>query len=255
MLSKILLSKKIKINFLEKNLVKRSGRNNSGKITVRGRISAFTKKKYRNIDFYRGIWNTLGFVQKIEQDPYRNCFIALIAYTSGYLSYIICPDGLIPGSVVVAGEVVPLNPGNATLLRNIPLNLKIHNIESHPYSGAKYLRSAGCFGYIIERSKNFCLIKFNSGLIKKFHLNCLATIGVVSNLKYKYIKLSKAGHSLFRGKKQKVRGVAMNPNDHPHGGGEGKKSPGRVNYSPWKKLGKNIKTVKKKCGVLGKVII
>ena len=246
MLSKIILSKESKsIKFLSKILKKRSGRNSTGKITVKGKLSAFTKKKYRIIDFFRRLWNVWGFVQKLIYDPYRNCFLALIAYPAGYLSYILAPEGLIPGDKIIAGNWVPLQNGNSTFLKNLPLNLKIHNIEAHPNSGGKYLRSAGCFGVIIEKNENFCLIRFNSGVEKKFDNYCFATIGVVSNLKIKYLYLSKAGHSKLRGRKQKVRGVAMNPVDHPHGGGEGKKSPKRISFSPWKRLGKNIKTVKK----------
>lgn len=148
------------------------------------------------------------------------------------MTYILAPENLVVGSVIVSGEVVPIKPGNASLLKNIPLNVKIHNIESHPYSGAVYSRSAGCFGQIVEKNLHFCFIKFKSGVYKKFDLNCLATIGSVSNKKFKYLKLIKAGNNILRGKKQKVRGVAMNPVDHPHGGGEGKKSPPRISYSP-----------------------
>lgn len=248
MLSKlILLKKKKNFNFINYRLKKKVGHNNSGKITVRGKISR-TKKKYKAVDFLRPLWNVVGVVLSVEYDSYRNCYTALLSYTLGYLSYIIAPEGLVPGDSVVAGDLVPLKVGNATLLRNLPLNLKIHNIEAHPFSGAKYMRSAGCYGYIIEKDfyLNFALVKFNSGLTKKFNLNCLAVIGEVSNKKFKYIKLSKAGHNILRGVRQKVRGVAMNPVDHPHGGGEGKKSPPKVSYSPWRKLGKNIKTVKKK---------
>lgn len=235
MLSKLFLLKKNKnVRFLKSTLKKNSGRNNSGKITVRGKLSGVTKKNYKSIDFLRPLWNVLGTVRSVEYDPYRNCFISLISYTSGYLSYIIAPEGLMPGDSIISGDVVPFKAGNATLLRNLPLNLKIHNLEAHPFSGGKYLRSAGCYGCIVEKDimLNFALVKFNSGAIKKFHLDCMATVGVVSNKKFKYIKLSKAGHNILRGRKQKVRGVAMNPSDHPHGGGEGKKSPPKVSYSP-----------------------
>lgn len=247
MLSKvILLKKKKKIKFLSSTLKKHSGRNNSGKITVRGKVNGLVKKSYKNIDFMRSLWNTVGVVTSVEYDSYRNSYIALISYTSRYLSYILAPEGLVPGDLIVTGEIVPLNPGNATLLKSIPLNVQIHNIESHPYSGGVYLRAAGCYGVIIEKDllKNCAIVKFNSGTLKKFSLECLATIGRISNKKFKYIKLVKAGHNILRGKKQKVRGVAMNPSDHPHGGGEGKKSPPKVSYSPWKKLGKNVKTAK-----------
>ena len=240
----VILYKKKPINKLCFGFKNFAGRNNSGKICVRAKKS-LTKFKYRVIDFTRNLWNVPCTVIRVEYDPNRSCYISLLSYSSGVLSYIISPDELIPGTVLYTSDIVPIRPGNSTYLKKIPFDIKIHNIEVIPGKGGVYIRSAGCYGEIIEKFKDFCIIKFNSGELKQFSNFCVATIGSVSNNKHKYIKFKSAGDKrLKKRKKSIVRGVAKNAVDHPHGGGKGKKSPRAVSYSPWRRLGKNFKTKK-----------
>lgn len=235
----ILLSKKKVINKLTYgHLIPKSGRTRKGNICVRAK-KRFFKKKYRFIDFKRNLWNIPSIVIRIEYDPFRSSFLALLAYSNFILSYIICPENLIPGMFVYSSNIVPIKNGNSTYLGNIPIDVKIHNIESLPNKGAKYIRSAGCFAKIVERYKNFCIVKFNSGELKQFSNFCLATIGSISNSKWKYLKLKSAGDKQkIKNKKSIVRGVAKNAVDHPHGGGKGKKSKKAGFYSPWGKIKK-----------------
>lgn len=244
---KTILYKKNSIKRLVKgNLKKNSGRNFTGKKTVRFKQFSYTKKNYKVIDFKRVLWNSPGVIVRIEYDPYRTAFIALVSYNSiKQLSYILCPNGLNVGDFIISSRIIPIKVGNCTYLKNIPLDTKIHNIELHPFSGGKLARSAGMYGFIIEKNDSTCLVKLNNNTIFKLSYNCLAVIGIVSNITHKYNYYKNAGQKRRFGRKQHVRGVAMNAVDHPHGGGKGKKSPNKISYSPWRKLGKNIKTVKK----------
>jgi len=219
-----------------------------GRITVRHKGGG-VKRNFRLIDFKRALWNVPGIVSSLEYDPNRRAYLALIFYNHiDILSYIVAPEGLQIGESVIAGFGAPTAPGNASLLKFIPLRVKIHNIEGYPTGGAKYCRSAGTWAIILNKRHNVAQLLFSNGK-KKFSLDCLATFGVVSNsLSRSYIK-KKAGYSRLKGIRPCVRGVAMNPVDHPHGGGNGKKSPRAVSMSPWGKLGKGIKTVLRKKNV------
>ena len=235
------------IKKLTQKLNKSSGHNNTGCLTVKNKIFGVSKTKYRLIDFKYTIWNIYGVVKTIEYDPYRNSFIALVYYPLiNLLTYRLSPKNLIVNSLIFTGNRINLNPGNATYLKNIPISTKIFNIEAFPFSGGVYLRSAGAYGWIIEKTEIYCLVKFNTTKkIKKFSNWCVATIGINSNEKFRYKKLRKAGLKRFiKKKKSNVRGVAKNAVDHPHGGGKGKKSPPKVTYNSWRKLPKNAKTAK-----------
>jgi large subunit ribosomal protein L2 len=223
----------------EKSLVeplpRTGGRNNSGKITCR-HIGGGHKRKYRLVDFKRRKFNVEATVLAVEYDPNRTCRIALIEYKDGQKSYILCPVGLEVGAKVIAGEGVVANPGNAMPLKSVPLGTAIHNIELRPGSGGKVARAAGQEAVLSNRAEGYALIKMPSGEIRKFHENCLCTIGQVGNRDHMNEVSGKAGRSRWKGIRPTVRGMCMNPVDHPNGGGEGKsKSGGGRQHltSPW----------------------
>ena len=211
---------------LTKGLNKSGGRNNYGHLTAR-RKGGGHKRKYRIIDFKRSIIDVPAVVERIEYDPNRSAHIALIKYKDGDHSYIICPQKLKKGDEVISSKKTELNVGNCLELRNMPTDTLIHNIELKPGKGAQLCRSAGTYGQLIGKDSEYAQIKLSSGEIRLVRAECRATIGMVSNPDKKNIKLGKAGRKRWLGIRPVVRGVAMNPVDHPHGGGEGRTSGGR----------------------------
>jgi large subunit ribosomal protein L2 len=229
-------------------LVKSSaGRNNTGRITVRHR-SVGHKKLYRFIDFKRDKFNIEATVERIEYDPNRTAFIALIKYSDGVYSYIIAPNKLNIGDKIISSKdkVVDINVGNAMPLKFIPIGTIIHNIELKAGKGGAISRSAGSYSQLVGKDNGYALVKMQSGEIRMFLLDCMATIGAVSNSDNKNTSIGKAGRKRWLGIRPTVRGVAMNPIDHPHGGGEGRTSGGRHPVSPTGVLAKGKKTRSKK---------
>ena len=229
------------VKTLTEGLTKSGGRNNSGRITARRRGGGH-KRSYRIIDFKRRKWDMAATVERLEYDPNRTAFIALIKYEDGELAYIIAPQRLGVGDKVIAGEKVDVKPGCAMPLRSIPIGSIIHNIEMKPGKGGQIARSAGAFAQIVGRDQTYAIIRLGSGEQRLIHGDCMATIGAVSNPDQSNIKLAKAGRNRWMGKRPSVRGVAMNPVDHPHGGGEGKTSGGRHPVTPWGKSTKGKRT-------------
>ena len=223
---------------------KTGGRNNKGRITSRRRGGGH-KRSYRIIDFKRNKFDIEGKVATIEYDPNRSAFIALIHYTDGEKRYIIQPDGLKVGDKIISSEKAELKTGNAMQLKNIPSGQFVHNIEMIPGKGAQMARSAGAFVQVMAHDNNYVTLKMPSGEVRMVPDKCLATVGVVGNKQHELVRSGKAGRSRWLGRRPKVRGVAMNPVDHPMGGGEGKSSGGRHPVSPWGKQTKGLKTRKK----------
>ena len=217
------------------------GRNNLGRITSRSR-GAGHKRKYREIDFYRKKDNLKAKVERIEYDPNRSAHVALIKYEDGVLSYILAPNKINIGDEIVSGRNKEIKVGNCMPLSDIPAGTEIHNIELSPNQGGKMVRSAGSSAQISGTDENYCIIKLNSGEVRKVINTARATIGSVSNTDHQNIKIGKAGRNRWKGRRPSVRGVAMNPVDHPHGGGEGKTSGGRNPVSPWGQSAKGLKT-------------
>jgi large subunit ribosomal protein L2 len=229
------------IKSLTKGLNKKGGRNHQGRITS-FKKSGGHKNKYRIIDFKRRDLN--GYVEKIEYDPNRSAFIACVRCDNGNLRYILAPNKLAIGQRVESGPRASINIGNSLPLMNIPVGTLIHNIELKPGQGGQLLRAAGCYGQLIQKFEetNMARIKLVSGEHRLIPGDCIATIGILSNIDNSNQKLGKAGRKRWLGVKPTVRGVAMNPVDHPHGGGEGKTSGGRHPVTPWGKLTKGTKT-------------
>ena len=223
-----------------------SGRNNTGKITIRHR-SGGAKKKYRVINFKRNTMDILGTVERLEYDPNRTAFIALISYEDKPKEYIIAPTDLKAGDTVMSSEKTDIKIGNSMKLKNIAAGTSIHNIELKPGAGAKLCRSAGTFAQVLGSNESYIMVKLTSKETRLISGECMATIGVVSNSDNKNKKIGKAGIKRHLGIKPTVRGVAMNPVDHPHGGGEGRTSGGRHPTSPWglKTKGKKTRTNKR----------
>ena len=217
------------------------GRNNLGRITSRSK-GAGHKKKYREIDFYRKKDNLKAKIERIEYDPNRSAHVALIKYEDGLMSYILAPNKIKIGDEVVSGKNKEIEIGNCMPLSDIPSGTDIHNIELYPNGGGKLARSAGSSAQISGKDENYCIIKLGSGEIRKIINTARATIGSVSNTDHQNIKIGKAGRNRWKGRRPSVRGVAMNPVDHPHGGGEGKTSGGRSPVSPWGQSAKGLKT-------------
>ena len=217
------------------------GRNNFGRITSRSR-GAGHKNKHRQIDFYRKKDDLRAKVERIEYDPNRSAFIALIKYEDGITNYMLAPNKIKVGDNVVSGKNKEIEIGNCMPLSDIPSGTDIHNIELAPNSGGKIARSAGSSAQISGTDENYCIIKMSSGEIRKIINTARATIGSVSNADHQNTKIGKAGRNRWRGRRPSVRGVAMNPVDHPHGGGEGKTSGGRSPVSPWGQSAKGLKT-------------
>ena len=230
---------------LTKGFAKSGGRNNSGRVTIWSRGGGH-KRRYRIIDFKRRNWDRPATVERIEYDPNRTAFIALLRYEDGELSYILAPQRVTPGDQVVAGERVDVRPGNAMPLRSIPPGTIIHNVELKPGKGGQIARSAGAYVQIVGRDSGYAQIRLKSGEVRRVRLECMATIGAVSNPDHGNIKLGKAGRSRWLGRRPVVRGVAMNPVDHPHGGGEGRTSGGRHPVTPWGKPTKGMRTRRNK---------
>jgi len=224
-------------------LKKTGGRNNQGRITVRFRGGGH-KRLYRIIDFKRDKDGVPAKVLSIEYDPNRTAWIALLQYKDGEKRYIIAPDGLKVGDEVISGPQVPLKPGNALPLSDIPEGIEIHNIELIPGGGGKLVRSAGSAAIILSKEGNYAHVQLPSGEIRLINLKCKATIGRVSNPDNELVIIGKAGRKRWMGKRPHVRGTAMNPCDHPHGGGEGR-TKGKIPKSPWGWYTKGKKTRKK----------
>jgi len=220
-----------------------SGRNNQGRITLRRRGGG-AKKLYRIIDFKRDKRGIEAKVESIEYDPNRSAWIALVCYMDGERRYILSPEGLKVGDRVIAGENVPVKIGNAMPIGNMPVGTIIHNLELYPGKGGQIARSAGTFAQILGKEEKYCIVRLPSGETRLFHEKCYATVGELGNKDHFNISLGKAGRSRWLGRRPKVRGVAMNPVDHPHGGGEGKTSGGRHPVTPWGKPTKGYKTRK-----------
>ena len=234
----------------EKSLLKaknkKSGRNNQGRITVRHQGGG-AKQKYRVIDFKRNKHDIEGTVASIEYDPNRSANIALINYVDGEKRYIIAPKGLKVGMKIVSGENVDIKVGNALPIMNIPIGTVIHNIEMRPGKGAQIARSAGQSAQILGREERYVLVRLSSGETRKILGTCMATIGEVGNEDYSLVRLGKAGRTRHMGIRPTVRGSVMNPNDHPHGGGEGRAPVGRKQpMTPWGKPALGYKTRKNK---------
>ncbi len=217
---------------LTEGLSGKGGRNNAGRITARRRGGGH-KRRYRKVDFKRRKLDVTATVERIEYDPNRSAFIALIAYADGEKSYILAPQRLNVGDTVVSGEKADIKPGNALPMQNIPVGTIIHNVELKAGAGGQLARSAGTYVQLIGKDQGYAQLRLTSGEIRMVRAECMATIGAVSNPDQANIKLGKAGRKRWLGKRPSVRGVAMNPVDHPHGGGEGRSSGGRHPVTPW----------------------
>jgi large subunit ribosomal protein L2 len=217
------------------------GRNNLGRRTARWRGGG-AKKSYRIIDFKRRKWDMPATVERLEYDPNRTAFIALIKYTDGEQAYIIAPQRVDVGDVLIAGESVDIKPGNALPMKSIPVGTIIHNIEMKPLKGAQMVRSAGSFAQLVGRADGYAQVKLSSGEVRMVPEICMATVGAVSNPDNINVVIGKAGRNVHKGWRPHVRGVAMNPVDHPHGGGEGRTSGGRHPVTPWGKPTKGART-------------
>ena len=232
------------VKTLTEGLSEKAGRNNHGRITARRRGGGH-KRKYRIIDFKRTKLDMSATVERIEYDPNRTAFIALIKYEDGELNYILAPQRVQAGDVIVAGPGSDIKPGNALPLNNIPIGTIVHNVEMKPGKGGQIARSAGTYVQIVGRNSGYAQVKLTSGELRLVRGECMATIGAVSNPDQSNIKIGKAGRKRWLGKRPAVRGVAMNPVDHPHGGGEGRTSGGRHPVSPWGKPTKGKRTRKR----------
>ncbi|MCK0069485.1 MULTISPECIES: 50S ribosomal protein L2 [Kordiimonas] len=229
------------VKALTEGLTKSGGRNNKGRITARRRGGGH-KRTYRMIDFKRTKWDVPATVERLEYDPNRTAFIALIKYEDGELAYILAPQRLAPGDTVIAGEKVDVKPGNVMPLANMPVGTIIHNVEMKKGKGGQIARSAGAYAQLIGRDRGYAQLRLSSGEVRVVRSECVATVGAVSNPDNQNIKLAKAGRNRWLGRRPSVRGVAMNPVDHPHGGGEGRTSGGRHPVTPWGKPTKGKRT-------------
>jgi len=229
------------VKMLTEGLSGSGGRNNTGRITAR-RMGGGHKRTYRIIDFKRTKFDMPATVERLEYDPNRTGFIALVKYTDGTLAYILAPQRLKAGDVVVSGEKVDVKPGNAMPLRNIPVGTIVHNVELKAGKGGQLARSAGTYLQLVGRDQGYAQLKLPSGELRMVRGECMATIGAVSNPDQSNVVIAKAGRNRWLGKRPSVRGVAMNPIDHPHGGGEGRTSGGRHPVTPWGKPTKGKKT-------------
>lgn len=239
------ITKKTPEKSLTVGLTKKAGRNCYGRITSRRRGGGH-KRLYRIIDFKRDKFDIPGKIAAIEYDPNRSARIALLHYADGEKRYILAPVGIKPGDVIEAGNNADIKPGNALYLANIPTGTIIHNIELYPGKGGQMCRAAGTYAQLIAKEGKYGLLRLPSGEVRKVLLTCKATVGQVGNIHHESITLGKAGRNRWLGRRPKVRGVAMNPIDHPLGGGEGKSSGGRHPCTPWGKPTKGYKTRNKK---------
>jgi large subunit ribosomal protein L2 len=220
---------------------RKGGRNNLGRITTRHQGGGH-KRRYRLVDFKRDKIGIPGKVATVEYDPNRTARICLINYADGEKRYILAPNGISVGDTIVSGDQIDITVGNAMPLKYIPLGTLIHNVELKPMKGGQIARSAGASVMVMAKEEKYAQVKMRSGEIRLIHLDCRATIGQVGNIDHSLINIGKAGKSRYKGKRPTVRGVAMNPVDHPHGGGEGKTAGGRHPVSPWGKPTKGART-------------
>lgn len=232
------------VKSLTEGLTKKGGRNNTGRITARRRGGGH-KRRYRVVDFKRRKYDIPATVERIEYDPNRTAFIALLKYDDGEQAYILAPQRLQPGDKVIAGERVDVKPGNAMPLNNIPVGTIVHNVEMRLGKGGQIARAGGTYVQLVGRDQGYAQVKLVSGELRLVRGECMATIGAVSNPDQSNINLGKAGRNRWLGKRPSVRGVAMNPVDHPHGGGEGRTSGGRHPVTPWGKPTKGRRTRKR----------
>jgi large subunit ribosomal protein L2 len=221
------------------------GRNNTGRMTAR-HIGGGHKQRYRIIDWKRNNFGIQGTVERIEYDPNRTAFIALVRFEGDDLRYILAPQRLSVGDKVISGDKVDVKPGNAMPLKNMPVGTIIHNIEMKPGKGGQMIRSAGTFAQLVGRDQGYAQIKLSSGELRIVRGECIATVGAVSNPDHMNTNMGKAGRNRWKGRRPHVRGVVMNPVDHPHGGGEGRTSGGRHPVSPWGQPTKGYRTRKNK---------
>jgi large subunit ribosomal protein L2 len=233
------------VKTLTEGVNKSGGRNNNGRITSRRRGGGH-KRLYRVVDFKRTKFDISATVQRIEYDPNRSAFIALLKYDDGVEAYIIAPQRLQEGDKVISSNRADIKPGNAMPMENMPVGTIIHNVEMKPGRGGQMARAAGTYVQLIGKDSGYAQLRLTSGELRMVPAKCLATVGAVSNSDNKNTNMSKAGRSRWLGKRPKVRGVAMNPVDHPHGGGEGRTSGGRHPVSPWGKPTKGARTRRKK---------
>lgn len=229
------------VKTLTEGKTSKGGRNNHGRVTVRFRGGGH-KQSYRLVDFKRRKLDVVGKVERIEYDPNRTAFIALIRYADNELAYILAPQRLSVGNEVLAGQQVDVKPGNAMPVANIPVGTIVHNVEMKIGKGGSIARSAGTYAQIVGRDQGYVIVRLNSGEQRLVHGQCFATIGAVSNPDHMNATIGKAGRSRWLGRRPHNRGVTMNPIDHPHGGGEGRTSGGRHPVTPWGKPTKGKKT-------------
>ncbi|WP_281302131.1 MULTISPECIES: 50S ribosomal protein L2 [unclassified Iodidimonas] len=235
------LHKGAPVKKLTEGLSKKGGRNNNGRITARRRGGGH-KRTYRIIDFKRRKWDMEATVERLEYDPNRSAFIALITYDDGEQAYIIAPQRLAAGDKIVAGSKTDVKPGNAMPLSSVPVGTIVHNVELKAGAGGKIARAAGTYVQLVGRDQGYAILRLTSGEQRKVRAECMATVGAVSNPDKQNETLAKAGRNRWLGKRPSVRGVVMNPVDHPHGGGEGRTSGGRHPVTPWGKPTKGAKT-------------
>lgn len=233
------------VKTLTEGLTSKGGRNNHGRMTMRARGGGH-KRSYRLVDFKRRKWDIEGTVERLEYDPNRTAFIALVKYADEELAYILAPQRLSAGDKVIASAKADVKPGNAMPLSAIPVGTIVHNVEMKAGKGGQLARSAGTYAQIIGRDRGYAMLRLSSGEQRAVRAECMATVGAVSNPDNQNINLSKAGRSRWLGRRPNVRGVAMNPVDHPHGGGEGRTSGGRHPVTPWGKPTKGKKTRRNK---------
>ncbi len=229
------------VKALTEGLTSSGGRNNAGRVTARYKGGGH-KRSYRMVDFKRRKWDMEAVVERLEYDPNRTAFIALVKYADGELAYILAPQRLAAGDKVIAGAQCDIKPGNAMPLRAIPVGTIVHNVEMKAEKGGQIARSAGSYAQVVGRDGGYTIVRLNSGEQRLIHGLCMATVGAVSNPDHGNINIGKAGRNRWLGKRPHVRGVAMNPVDHPHGGGEGRTSGGRHPVTPWGKPTKGKKT-------------
>ena len=226
---------------LTEGLSKSGGRNNQGRISMWHRGGGH-KRSYRVVDFKRTKRGVPAIVERLEYDPNRTAFIALIKYEDGELSYILAPQRLAPGDTVIADETADVKPGNAMPLASMPIGTIVHNVEMKPGKGGQIARAAGTYVQLVGRDAGYAILKLKSGETRMLSAECMATVGAVSNPDNSNVSFGKAGRMRWKGRKPVVRGVAMNPVDHPHGGGEGRTSGGRHPVTPWGKSTKGKRT-------------
>ncbi len=229
------------VKHLTEGLKKSGGRNNMGHATARG-IGGGHKQRYRIVDFKRRLWDVAGTIERLEYDPNRTAFLALVKYPDESVAYILAPQRLAPGDQVVAGKKVDVKPGNAMEIGQMPVGTIVHNVELKPGKGGQLARSAGTFIQVVGRDRGMVIIRLNSGEQRYVPSTCMASVGAVSNPDNSNQYFAKAGRARWMGKRPLSRGVAKNPVDHPHGGGEGRTSGGRHPVTPWGKPTKGAKT-------------